>query len=272
MMNIFISADIEGIAGVMRKEQCSPGNVEYQLARGLMEQEVNAAIDGAFRGGATRVVVADSHAQMVNLRAENIDQRAHLIQGKPRSLSMIDGLEQQRFDGLICIGFHTAAGEKGVLAHTINSRAFWQVIINGQVMGETDIYAAAAAECNTPLLLVSGDDHLQQWVTNHYPQTGYACVKRAISNTAAESLSPQASRELIAHRVEQAVKRGERVVSRRITPPFQLELRVMNPLLADIYSLIPGVTRQDGVTVSYRATTMKQLIGLLSTLSYLAAA
>ncbi len=48
-MKIFISADIEGIAGVMRPEQCTPGNPEYQLARGLMEQEVNAAIEGRSR-------------------------------------------------------------------------------------------------------------------------------------------------------------------------------------------------------------------------------
>ena len=94
-MKIFISADIEGIAGVMRPEQCTPGNPEYQLARGLMEQEVNAAIEGAFAGGATEVVVADSHAQMTNLRAENLDPRARLVQGKPRGLSMVEGIEQQ---------------------------------------------------------------------------------------------------------------------------------------------------------------------------------
>ena len=132
-MKIFISADIEGIAGVMRPEQCSPGHAEYQLARGLMEQEVNAAIDGAFAGGATEVVVADSHAQMTNLRAENIDARARLVQGKPRGLSMVEGLEQQPFDGLFFIGYHSAAGEPGVLAHTINGRAFWRIHINGKV-------------------------------------------------------------------------------------------------------------------------------------------
>ena len=69
-MKIFISADIEGIAGVMRPEQCSPGNADYDAARALMEQEVNAAIDGAFAGGATEVTVAVSHAMMQNLRAD----------------------------------------------------------------------------------------------------------------------------------------------------------------------------------------------------------
>ncbi|HEJ8050560.1 TPA: M55 family metallopeptidase, partial [Serratia marcescens] len=49
-MKVFISADIEGIAGVMRPEQCNPAHADYAAARELMEQEVNAAIDGAFAG------------------------------------------------------------------------------------------------------------------------------------------------------------------------------------------------------------------------------
>ncbi len=84
-MKIFISANIEGVAGVMRPEQYTPGHAEWQRARELMmEQEVNAAIDGAFAAGATEVVVAGSHAQMTNLRAANME----------RALSMVEGLEQ----------------------------------------------------------------------------------------------------------------------------------------------------------------------------------
>jgi len=269
-MKIFISADIEGIAGVMRPEQCSPGHAEYQIARSLMEQEVNAAIEGAFRGGASQVVVADSHAQMTNLRAAMLDSRARLVQGKPRALSMIEGIEQQAFDGMMCIGFHTAAGETGVLAHTINSRAFWRVKINGQVMGETDIYAAAAAEQGTPLLLVSGDDHLQKWINRYYPQTAYACVKRAISNTAAESMSPQQAGQTITAAAEQAVRQCRIAVSPIVTTPYRLELLVTRPVLADVFALIPGVEREDGVTVSYQTGSIRELVSLLSTFSTLA--
>ena len=269
-MKVFISADIEGIAGVMRPEQCSPGQAEYQLARGLMEQEVNAAIGGAFAGGATEVVVADSHAAMTNLRAENIDARARLVQGKPRILSMVDGLEQQAFDGLMFIGYHSAAGEHGVLAHTINGRAFYRVKINDEVMGESDIYAAAGAEKGTPLWLVSGDNILQQWIARYYPQTAYACVKRAISQTSAESLSPLAAQQLIRTQAQQAVQRAHRENTSRITAPYHLELMTAKPVLADLFSLIPGVERGDAVTVHYTAPTMTDIVRLLSTFSYLA--
>ncbi|MGB9095067.1 M55 family metallopeptidase [Erwinia sp.] len=269
-MKIFISADIEGIAGVMRPEQCSPGHAEYQLARGLMEQEVNAAIDGAFAGGATEVVVADSHAQMTNLRAENIDPRARLVQGKPRGLSMVEGLQHQPYDGMMFVGFHSAAGEFGVLAHTINGRAFYRVKINGEVMGESDIYAAAGAEQDSPLWLVTGDDTLQQWITDYYPSVDYVCVKRAISQTCAESLSPEHARTAIRQAAEQAVKRARKVSTTRLAAPYTLELMVAKPLLGDLFCLIPGVERLDAVTVSYTAPEMATIVSLLSAFSYLA--
>lgn len=269
-MKILISADIEGIAGVMRPEQCSPGHAEYQIARGLMEQEVNAAIEGAFLGGASEVVVADSHAQMTNLRSENIDTRARLVQGKPRMLSMIDGLEQGGFDGMMFIGYHSAAGEFGVLAHTINGRAFWRVKINGLVMGETDIYAAAGAEHGAPLLLVSGDDVLQNWIADYYPDTLYACVKRAIAHTAAESLSPHAAQNVIRKAAQMALREAPPAHTSRLSAPYHLELQASRPVLADLFQLIPGVVREDGVTVSYQANSMQAVVRLLSTFSYLA--
>lgn len=269
-MKIFISADIEGIAGVMQPAQCTPGSAEHQLARALMEGEVNAAIEGAFDGGASEVVVADSHGAMTNLRPDHIDPRARLVQGKPRLLSMVEGLEQQAYDGLMFIGYHSAAGEHGVLAHTINGRAFHQVRINDEIMSESDIYAAAGAEHGVPLWLVSGDDTLQRWIGEHYPHTHYACVKRSISNTATESLSPQQACNLIRSAAQQAVKNASPEIATRIQPPYRLELRVTRPVLADLFCLIPDVERLDAVTVGYNATRMATLTGLLGAFSYLA--
>jgi D-amino peptidase len=269
-MKVFISADIEGIAGVMRPEQCSPGNVEYENARGLMEQEVNAAIAGAFDGGASEVVVADSHAMMQNLRAANIDPRARLVQGKPRGLSMLEGLQQGGYDGMLFVGFHSAAGEFGVLAHTINGRAFYRIKLNGSIMGETDLYAALGAELNVPLWMVTGDDRLQQWVNRHYPEVDYVCVKRAISASAAESISPEFAREKIRFQAANSVKHAVKGVERRFGCPYQLELMVAKPVLADLFCMIPGVTRIDAITVGYSSPQVAPVIGLLGAFSFLA--
>ncbi|MGQ0396035.1 M55 family metallopeptidase [Klebsiella pneumoniae] len=270
-MKVFISADIEGTAGVTTPEHCSPGRPEYETARALMEQEINAAIDGAFAGGASVVVVADSHSSGQNLRADKIDPRARLVQGSPRPLSMIEGFQQEHFDGLILVGFHSAARIRGVLAHTINSRAFHQVKINGETVGEADIFAAFAAEQGTPLWLVSGDDQLQQWIEHYYPGTDYVRVKRAISNTAAESISPAEARKALTEQVARQVASAPANVVKRFDSPYRLELTVTRPVLADLYGMVPGIERIDAVTVGYETRQISRIISLLSIFSTLSA-
>ena len=90
-MKIFISADIEGVAGVVNAQQGTPGNPEYERARRLMTEEVNAAIAGAFDGGAAYVLVNDSHGPMVNLIPEDLDPRAECIIGRPKAMNMAAG-------------------------------------------------------------------------------------------------------------------------------------------------------------------------------------
>jgi len=270
-MNIFISADIEGIAGVVSPQQCRSGNGAYELARVLMEKEVNAAIEGAFDAGASNVIVADSHGDMTNLRAEFLDPRAQLVSSKPRPLSMLDGLEQGSFDGLFLIGFHSAAGEKGVLAHTINGSAFYRVTINGETMAEADIYSALAAEHGTPLWLVSGDNELQDWISAYYPGTNYACVKRCISTTSAQSMSPQCAQTKISDQAYRAVKNASQKIVSRISAPYTLTLESTKPVLTDLFTLVPGVKEVDARTVAYTGETMQEIVGLLSAFSYLSA-
>lgn len=269
-MNIFISADIEGIAGVVSPQQCRAGNTEYESARALMEQEVNAAIAGAFDGGATKVVVADSHGSMINLRSANIDPRAELVQSKPRPFSMVEGIDHEHFDGLLCIGYHSAAGEKGVLAHTINGAGFYRVVVNGKPMAEVDLYTASALDNKTPLLLVSGDDQFQQWVETRYPGVSYCCVKRAVSTTAAQSLSPKDAQGKIRIAASNAVKNLTKTDNCLIEAPYTLELSAVKPVMADVFALIPGVEQLDARTVTYTTNDMKSLISLLCAFSYLA--
>src|ERR1700709_2551768 len=117
-MKIYISADIEGVAGVVTTLQGTPGNLEYERARRLMTEEVSAAIDGAFAGGATEIVVNDSHGPMVNLIPELLDPRAELIIGRPKPMNMCAGLAAG-FDAVFFTGYHSGAGRHGVLSHTV---------------------------------------------------------------------------------------------------------------------------------------------------------
>jgi D-amino peptidase len=95
-MNILISVDIEGVAGVFHPEQTRAGNGEYERARRWMTLEANAAIQGAFAGGAAHVWVNDSHGGFRNLLPDLLDARAQVVLGKPRTLGMMAGLAESR--------------------------------------------------------------------------------------------------------------------------------------------------------------------------------
>src|SRR6476620_7586505 len=156
-MKVLVSVDIEGIAGVVHPEQVRSGNADYERARRWMTAEANAAITGACAGGATDVIVNDSHGDFRNLLAENVDASARLLQGKPRELGMMAGVD----DGCVAVflvGWHAKAMTTGVLAHTINSTAFARVIVNGDEAGELALYGGVAAEFGAPVAFVSGDD------------------------------------------------------------------------------------------------------------------
>src|SRR3954466_5334473 len=111
---------MEGVAGVATNDQIIRGGTGYPRAQELMTEEANAAIRGAFDGGATEVVVNDSHGTMDNLLHDRVDPRARLIFGAPRASCMVQGISRE--DRLaVFIGYHAAAGAHGVLAHTFSS-------------------------------------------------------------------------------------------------------------------------------------------------------
>ena len=121
-MKIFISADIEGIGGVVRGEQSSREHPDYPHARELMTAEVNAAIRGAFDGGVTEVVVTDAHSIGLNLVSEKLDERAVQIIGTPRRFGMMEGVEKD-CSAVLFIGYHASAGTaQGIIAHCYRRR------------------------------------------------------------------------------------------------------------------------------------------------------
>ena len=54
-LKVYISADMEGVAGVVGREQLGPKGFEYSQFRKFMTAEVNAAIEAARGEGATEI-------------------------------------------------------------------------------------------------------------------------------------------------------------------------------------------------------------------------
>ncbi|CAG9180724.1 M55 family metallopeptidase [Cupriavidus pampae] len=276
-MKILISADIEGVAGVFHPEQTRPGNGEYERARAWMTAEANAAAQGAFAGGASAVIVNDSHGGFRNLLPDQLDPRVQLVLGKPRYLGMMSGVEQ-RCDGVFMIGYHGRAQSRGVLAHTINSGAFARVWLNGQELGEAGIYAALAGEFDVPVLLASGDDVFIGETQPLMPWVRYVETKQAGGQGSGTSLSPGAAREAIAHAAEAVTRQAiERPDARCFAltgsaggaagGAVSVRLQTMTPAHADLFCQWPALERVDGDLLAFQAESVQAAVRMLNSLS-----
>ena len=66
-MKVFISADIEGTAGIAHWNEADRTHPDWAEFRALMTGEVVAACEGARAAGATEVVIKDAHDSGRNL-------------------------------------------------------------------------------------------------------------------------------------------------------------------------------------------------------------
>lgn len=153
---VFISVDMEGVAGVATLDQIVRGGHGYARAQEMMTQEANAAIRGAFAGGADEVVVNDSHGTMDNLLHDRLDPRARLVFGAPRASCMVQGITREDTVAVF-VGYHAAAGAHGVLAHTFSS-GFTQLRVNGQPMSEAEVNGLFAGSLGVPVGVLTGDE------------------------------------------------------------------------------------------------------------------
>ena len=258
-MRIYLSVDMEGLAGVAHPQQVTfaagGDRSDYDRSRGLMAGEANAAIEAAFETGAREVVVNDSHWQMRNLRAEDLDQRARLLIGD-KPLSMTEGSgsgPEGAFDAAAFIGYHAGAGNpNGVIAHTYSSATIMEVRVNGQPHNEAGINAIRLGEFGTPVVLVAGDDALAAETELLLPWAERVVVKRAAGYATADSLSPVAAREAIRDGMRSAL--GRLADMQLYQPrPLRGEVDFRFPSHAAFASVLPEVKRTGPRTVAFDA-------------------
>lgn len=246
-MRILISVDMEGIAGVTGREEISRGHGDYERFRRLMTAEANAAIEGAFAGGADSVVVNDSHGLMRNLLYEELDPRAELISGHNKMLTMVEGC--QGTDGALFIGYHARAGSAAaVLDHTISSVQVHNWFMNGIPVSEAEINAALLAHYGVPLLLVSGDDKIAAQVEERLPGVHTVTVKFGLDNRAARSLPRVEVYRRIREGTAAAVA-APRPMVKPLMGPVSFRLEFTRSFYAEIAQLMPSVARIDPRTI-----------------------
>lgn len=254
-VKVYISADMEGIAGVVDNTQASPTGRDYEIGRRLMIGEVNAAIAGAFDAGATEVVVNDAHWDQTNLEPDKLDPRAALITGAPKPFAMMQGLDDS-FAAVVFIGYHPQASTvAGVLDHTW-SDSIKAVRLNGQEVGEYGLNAALAGHYAVPVVFISGDKAVIEQAKEFIPGIYAWPVKTGLGHTAALTMHPEKARETIAAGVKAALAQRDQIKPVVLKTPVTLEVELENSAQADSAMMVPGMKRVSGRVVSYTAPDM----------------
>ena len=262
-LKVYISADMEGIAGVVTAEQLGPAGFEYALAREWMTEEILAAIQGARAAGATEILVSDSHGNGQNLLIDRIPAGTMVIRGWPRPLMMMQGIDST-FDAAVLIGYHASTtSDAGVRAHTISSASLASVVLGGVAMPEAGINAAIAGHFGVPIVMISGDDVAVAEARRIVGDIEGAVVKRAISFHSAETMTPEAARALIRQKVEAGVRRRTEIRPYAVAMPALLNITFKNYRPAEILAYLPGVERADAHTVRFTGRDMVEISKLL---------
>ncbi|MEW2379139.1 M55 family metallopeptidase [Micromonospora sp. NPDC047812] len=257
---MLISADMEGISGIVHPTETNPGGYDYERSRRLMTAEVNAAILGVLDAEPDAdVLVADAHGPFRNLLPEELDRRARLVRGKPRPLSMVAGLEMGA-EALLLVGYHARAGAgPAVLAHTM-SDAVLDVRLNGRPTGEIGMNTAVAGHFGVPVVLISGDDVACAELRDLVPDAVTVEVKRALGQAAAVTLHPGAAQERLRRAAATAVGRRAEVPPLVLAGPVDVEVDLCSPTTVDQATLVPGFARAPGArTVTFTGRDMVEV-------------
>jgi D-amino peptidase len=262
MVKVYIVTDLEGVAGVVHSSQVQPGSPFYEEARRLLTGEVNAAVAGALRGGATEVVVNDGHGGGLNLVLEELHEEAKVVLGAPRPFSL-GGLSGD-FGCVFLIGYHSRAGaERGVLSHTMSSESVYRVTLNGVEVGEIGIVAALAGYFGVPVTLVTGDAAAVEEARRLLGDVKCVVTKWGLGRQFALSLSPKKARRLIERAAEEAVRAAASAKPFKVEPPYELVVEYTRAEYADSKEHLPGVERVGERTVKVRGRDLIQVFKLV---------
>ncbi|MCX7994466.1 MAG: M55 family metallopeptidase [candidate division WOR-3 bacterium] len=245
-INIFISFDLEGISGVTSWKEMKKDSTEFLRIRRIATQEINSAIRGVRKSGLPigEILICDSHATGENLLIEELEPGVKIIKGTQRNYYMMEGLNES-FDVVFFIGYHAMAGtEAGMMDHSYSSSLIYNIKINGEYVGESEINAGIAGHYGVPLGLVSGDDKLIAEVKKFFgTHVETVITKYSISRFCAKCRHPIDVQKEIELRAEWAIKKIKKLKPFRFKYPINAEVEMINSLMGDAIKNLPGLKR-----------------------------
>jgi D-amino peptidase len=269
MTRVLISADMEGITGVAIPTDVDEGSDSWKYFREFMAGDVNAAIEGFYEAGATDVIVNEAHSRKHNIPLGSLDDRASMIIGTHKRLGMMEGLERD-IDAVAFIGYHTAAGQQGVLSHTNIGAPLLGVTVNGRRASEGHINALLAAEFHAPVVLFTGDDLACADALTWAPAAKTVAVKRCVDRYTAECLPPARTAPMIRSAAAEALAQVTAPEPPQTPVTIEVEFSAMQAVAA--VDGIPGVEEVGERRVSFTSPTMLEASRCLRAVNTLASA
>jgi D-amino peptidase len=256
-MRLYISADIEGIVGVVSRDNLMPGRFEYEQARDWMTDAVLAVCETARELGAEEVVVSDSHGNGQNIRFERMPAYVQLVRSWPRPLGMMQGIESGKYLGALLVGYHAGATNLGgTLAHTVSGALFQEVRLNGVTVSEAGISAAIAGAHGVPVLMIAGDDEVIAETRGFLEDVAAAELKASLGFLSALNPSPQEADRRLRAGVREAVASAGKRKPYVIDPPISLEIRLRDRFVAEWLAYVHPIEQLDAFTIRYPAGDM----------------
>jgi len=256
-MRLFISADIEGVNGVVSRDHLMPGGFEYERARDWMTDAVLAVCDEARAAGVSEVVVADSHGNGQNIRLERMPSYVRLVRSWPRPLGMMQGIECGEYAGALLIGYHAGASNpSGVMAHTMSGEFIHEVRLNGRVMSEAGVSAAIAGHYGVPVLMVAGDDVAVAETKELLGDMASATLKECLGLFSAVNPSLETAEQRLRQGVRDALDRVGQAPLFKIEGKVALEIRLRSRFVAEWLGYLGEVEVLDAYTIRYHAEDM----------------
>ena len=263
-LKLYISADMEGVVGVVSGDQLGPGGFEYERFREFMTAEVNACIEAARAAGVTEILVSDSHGNGQNLLIEKLPKDVMVVRSWPRPLGMMAGIDGS-FDAAILLGYHSStANERGVRAHSFSSANVTGLRLNGRSMSEASISAAIAGHFGVPVIMVSGDHIAVAETQVIVGDVEGAVVKWAKGFHSAQTLTPDAAYDVIRASTRAALERIDEFEPYVLEAPLRLELSLKHYRPVELLAYLPTVERVNSHTLGFVAADMTEISAFLA--------
>jgi len=258
-MKLFISADIEGTAGIVNWSETGYGKEGYESFRRQMTREVCAVCEAAFAiDPSAQIVVKDAHDSARNLIAEELPEGVQLFRGWAKHpFCMMYGMDES-FDGVVLTGYHSAAGmNTNPLAHTMTTSVY-KVTLNGEICPEALINSLTASMLGVPVLALTGDRGICEWMRSRFPQAETVAVNDG-TGAGALSMHPASAVKAIRSAAEYALQKQQRPLF-PMPEHFCLDISYIKHFDALHASFYPGAVQTDEKTVRYESDSWMDVL------------